>query len=107
MTTPKTQTRMQRGICLFRERDHEIREVEPGIYRVPSSIRRGFCRVDLERETCGCKDHEHRQVRCLHFFAATIYAAKRRCRRATADRPQRRHGQPREDQRDGARRGGE
>jgi hypothetical protein len=42
---------------------------------------------------------------CKHLFAATIFAAKKHCRRAITERPQRRHGRPREDQRDGARRG--
>lgn len=89
LSTQKTTTRMERGICLFRERGHQIREVEPGIYRVPSSTGRGFYRVNLERETCECRDHQHRRVRCLHFYAALIFAAKR-CRRAVG-RPKRRH----------------
>ncbi len=50
-----------------------------------------FYRVDMERETCECKD---RAPVCKHLFAATIFAAKKRCRRATTERPQRRHGQP-------------
>ena len=104
MTTPKTETRMERGIALHRSRGGEIIEPEPGIYRVPSTTGRGFYRVNLDAETCECPDHEHRQVRCLHFYAALIFAAKKRCRRAST-RPERRHGQPREDQRDGARRG--
>ena len=95
MATQKTETRMERGICLFRERGHEIVEVEPGIFRVPASEGGGFYRVDIERQRCECAD---RAPVCKHLFAATILAAKKRCRRAT-DRPQRRHGQPREDQR--------
>ena len=35
MTTQKIETRMDRGISLFRERSQEIREVESGIYRAP------------------------------------------------------------------------
>jgi hypothetical protein len=42
LTTQKIETRMDRGISLFRERSQEIREVEPGIYRAPSTTgRRG------------------------------------------------------------------
>ena len=90
MTTPKTTTRMERGICHFRERGHEIREVEPGVYRVPASEGGGFYRVDLDRERCECAD---RALVCKHQFAATIFAAKKKCRRgSTTTRPQRRHG---------------
>ena len=96
MTTPKTETREARGIALHRSRGHEIREVEPGIHRVPSSTGRGFYRVDLERETCECPDHEHRQARCLHVYAVLIFAAQKKCRRATTERPERRHGERQE-----------
>jgi hypothetical protein len=98
LTTPKTTTRMDRGIALHRSRGHEICEVEPGIFRVPSCSGGGFYRVNLDAETCECPD---RDPACKHMFAATIFTAKRTCRRVTADRPQRRHGQPRERQRDG------
>jgi hypothetical protein len=87
---PKTQTRMERGICLFRERGHEIVEVEAGVYRVPASEGGGFYRVDLNRQTCECKD---RAPVYKHLYSVTIFAAKKRCRRAI-DHPQRRHGQP-------------
>lgn len=89
LATQKTTTRMERGICLFRERGHEIIEVAPGVYRVPASEGGGFYRVDLERGACECKDFENRRCICLHIFAATIFAAKR-CRRAVG-RPKRRH----------------
>ena len=92
--TPKTETRMERGIRLFCERGDEIIEVEPGIYKVPSYSGEATYTVDLNRERCSCPD---RTTRCKHLFAATIFAAKkRRCRRVTADRPQRRHGERQE-----------
>lgn len=50
MTTQKIETRMDRGISLFRERSQEIREVEPGIYRAPSTTgRRGSGREQAGR----------------------------------------------------------
>ena len=104
MTTPKITTRMERGIGLFRKRGHEIIEAAPGVYKVPSCSGKATYAVDLNRERCSCPD---RVTPCKHLFAATIFAAKKRCRRATTERPQRRHGQPRENQRDGARRGGD
>lgn len=91
MTTPETQTREARGIVLHRSRGHEIIEVEPGIFRVPSAAGRGFYRVNLDAETCECRDHQHRRVCCLHFFAVVIFAAKRRCRRAAGSPGPRRH----------------
>lgn len=90
MATQKTETREARGIALHRSCGHEIIQVEAGVYRVPASEGGGFYRVDMEREICECRDHQHRRVRCLHFYAALIFAAKKRCRRATA-RPDRRH----------------
>jgi hypothetical protein len=50
LTTRKTETRMDRGISLFRERGQEIGEVEPGVYRVPSTTgRRGSGREQAGR----------------------------------------------------------
>ena len=83
MTTAKTTSRQQRGITLFRERGQEIVKVEPGVYCVPASEGGGFYRVDFNRQTCECKD---RAPACKHLFAATIFAAKKRCRRATTER---------------------
>ena len=86
---------MDRGIALHRSHGHEIVEVEPGVFRIPSTTGRGFYRVNLDAETCECRDFENRRCVCLHLFAATIFTAKRKCRKTT-DRPQRRHGQPSE-----------
>ncbi len=104
-----TETRTGRGIRLFRECGAEIREVEPGVYRVPSTTGRGYYRADLATGTCECADHEHRGAFCLHLVAATVAEAKRRCRRrTTTERPSRRHDgrteRPQE-QPDGQRRG--
>ncbi len=100
-------TRAARGLALFRERGHEIAEVSPGTYRVPSCTGEATYTVDLERAYCSCPD---RAEVCKHQVACTIVAAKKRCRRAArpTGRPTRRHGQttPRpQEQPDGQRQG--
>ena len=106
-------TREQRGLALFRERGHEIREVGEDTYRVPSTTGRGYYRADLAAGSCECRDHEHRGAFCLHLVAATVAEAKKNagCRRQRTGRPAgtpgRRHGErqddPRDDRRDAAR----
>jgi hypothetical protein len=73
-------TREQRGIRLFRDHADEIR-FEDGVWFVPSqSYGPSVYGVVLDRseagESCQCADYEHRGVRCLHIYAATIAKAK-------------------------------
>jgi len=103
-----TETRETRGLALFAEHASQIVEVSPYLYRVPSCSGGGFYRVDLGAGTCECPDHQYRVETCKHIVAATIYAAKRRCRR-TARRPSRTrrhregHRSPQEDRDDRSR----
>lgn len=77
------ETRTQRGLQLFRAIGNEIAVYLDGTYSVPSKSEEGLVyHVDLEAETCECRDHEYRPSwgPCCHQVAATIYRAKHRNR---------------------------
>lgn len=92
-----TETRQQRGLALYREHASEIVEVAAGVFRVPSCSGGGFYRANPEAGTCECADRRHRSEVCKHLLAATVAAAKKRCRRARTPgpgpTPPRRHGE--------------
>jgi hypothetical protein len=97
------ETRASRGIRLFRERGDEIVRLPNGTYRVPSCSGEAVYTVDLAHERCSCPDRTPEGESCKHLVAATVFEAKRSCRRqrrrvpGTAGAPQdRRHGSPRE-----------
>ncbi len=70
-------SRVSRGIALFEEYGDEIVRYLDGTFGVPSRTDEGVVYVvDLEAETCECKDFEIRRVGCMHQAAATIKAAK-------------------------------
>ncbi len=73
-------SRVSRGIALYREQGDEIVRYISGTFGVPSkSIEDFFYHVDLDAEPgerCQCRDHEIRKTFCIHQVAATIKAAK-------------------------------
>jgi hypothetical protein len=107
----KGETRITRGIKLYRNHEEEIADIGDEFFVVPSSEPGRSYVVDLEREVCDCRDYEIRRAEdrkrelrmlmpvytapCKHITAATIYRAKgggsewspspvRECRRAAA-----------------------
>ncbi|MDP9457513.1 MAG: hypothetical protein M3Q60_17445 [Actinomycetota bacterium] len=81
---PKSTTRLQRGVRLYRERGHEIERLEIHTYAVPSCSGDETYTVYTDLRCCTCPDHRRAKAageRCTHFHAAGIYAAKRRAAR--------------------------
>jgi hypothetical protein len=68
--------RERRGIALYREYGKEIEHVKARTWAVPSCSGEGIYLVDLNAETCGCPDFEHREENCKHIYAAAIANAK-------------------------------
>lgn len=68
----KPETRAQRGLALYRERENEIVFYPTtGEYGVPSRTEEGeLYVVDLEEGSCSCPDATCRKVSCLHMVAA-------------------------------------
>jgi hypothetical protein len=67
-------TREQRGLELYR--CGGIERIARDLYIVPSRTqRRVEYLVDLERETCECRDHARTGGACLHTYAAMLYRA--------------------------------
>ncbi len=74
-------TRELRALELYRRRGHEIEQIAPDIYLVPSQDGERVYRVQYgEHEFCSCPDHSYRAVNCVHILAVGIYHAKRRIR---------------------------
>jgi hypothetical protein len=80
--TPQPSTRELRALKLFRERRHEIKEVAPNLYRVPSCTGGRVYTVDYGLERCSCPDHALRGANCKHILVVGILVAKRRARTA-------------------------
>ena len=81
---PELAARLARGVALFRERSAEIEKVDAHTYRVPSSTGEGAYTAFLDLRCCTCPDHPAAKAlgaRCKHFYAAEIFAAKRRAAR--------------------------
>ncbi len=70
------ESRITRGITLYREHSEEIADIGDGFFLVPSSEPGRSYLVDLENEVCDCRDFEHRNMTCKHLYSATIYRAK-------------------------------
>ncbi len=67
-------TREQRGLELYRRGG--IERIARDLYIVPSRTqKRVEYLVDLERQSCECRDHARTGAACLHIFAAMLYAA--------------------------------
>jgi hypothetical protein len=67
-------TREARGLELYRRGG--IERIARDLYIVPSRTRRrAEYLVDLERETCECRDHTRTGRPCLHMYAAMLYQA--------------------------------
>lgn len=65
------------GLALYRERGEEIRSLGAGRYEVPSRTYQGKRHeVNIERETCSCKDATNRGRMCAHIFAVVIAMSK-------------------------------
>jgi hypothetical protein len=76
---PKVSTRELRALKLFEEHGHEIVQVAPDVYRVPSQDgERSYDVLYGEREECACPDHQYRGVSCVHLLAVGIAHAKKR-----------------------------
>jgi hypothetical protein len=68
-------TREQRGLELYRRGG--IERIARDIYIVPSrSRRRVEYLVDLECQSCECRDHQRTGGACLHVYAAMLYQAR-------------------------------
>lgn len=80
--TSVAETREQRGLRIWRERGDEIRPMSSGGLSVPSESGERTYRVSLMDHRCGCPDHERRGETCKHLFAATVWAAHERTKRA-------------------------
>ncbi len=71
---PPPSTREARGLELYRRGG--IERIARDLYIVPSRTRRGAeYLVDLERQSCDCRDHARTGGPCLHVYAALIYRA--------------------------------
>ena len=69
-----TDTRAARGLELYRRGG--IERIARDLYIVPSrSQRRLEYFVDLERQSCECRDHQRTGAACLHIYAAILYHA--------------------------------
>jgi hypothetical protein len=70
------ESREQRGLALYRGRRGEFVRVSRDVVSVPSGSRRGlYYRVDLERQSCECRDFQRHHDTCKHLAAAEAYAA--------------------------------
>ncbi len=73
---------MERGICLFRERGHEIVEVEAGVYRLP-----GLVMQALQGETELTEEQkEHADKRNLFAKAEAKITAQKAMAEARAEK---------------------
>ena len=69
-------TREQRGLQLYLDRGSEFVRVSRDTFLVPSrSRRRVEYLVDLERQSCECRDHARTGGPCLHVYAAMLHQA--------------------------------
>jgi SWIM zinc finger len=67
-------TREQRGLELYRRGG--IERIARDLYIVPSRTRRRVeYFVDLERQSCECRDHQRTGGACMHIYAAMLYQA--------------------------------
>ena len=67
-------TREQRGLELYRRGG--IERIARDLYIVPSRTRRRVeYFVDLERQSCECRDHRRTGDACMHVYAAMLYQA--------------------------------
>jgi SWIM zinc finger len=67
-------TRERRGLELYRRGG--IERIARDLYIVPSHTRRRVeYLVDLERQSCECRDHQRTGGPCKHVYAAMIYQA--------------------------------
>lgn len=65
------------GLTLYQERPHEFRSLGDGRYEVPSRSFKGQRHeVNIEDETCTCKDRTKGGNICAHIYAAVIAASK-------------------------------
>ena len=69
-------TREQRGLQLYLDRGSEFVRVSRDTFLVPSRSRRCVeYLVDLERQSCECRDHARTGGPCLHGYAAMLHQA--------------------------------
>jgi uncharacterized Zn finger protein len=84
ITVPKSTTRLQRGVRLFRERGHEIERIGINTYRAPSCTGEDSYLVFTDMGCCTCPDHRRAKAAgeaCKHRVAVGIFTAKRRSAR--------------------------
>ena len=70
--------RALRALALYRDRGTEIERTGPWTYLVPSMSGGKAHAVNYRRETCDCRDMEHRGVLCAHVYVIGIHRAKTR-----------------------------
>ena len=60
--------RAARGRVLAKAQPERIKEIEPGLWFVPSQKAGGYL-VNVEMGTCSCADHTGHKVKCKHIWA--------------------------------------
>jgi len=78
--------RERRAIALYIERGHEIVQVAPNLYWVPSQDGQREHLVSYpvqpgESESCSCPDSTFRRATCVHVYAVALRYAKRAAQR--------------------------
>ncbi len=67
-------TREARGLEIYRRGG--IDRISRGVFLVPSCTRRGVdYLVDLERQSCECRDHHRTGGPCKHVYGAMLFQA--------------------------------
>ena len=85
---PELAARLIRGVALYRERGGEIEHAGVHTHRVPSCTGDGYYVVWSDLRACTCPDHPRAKAlgaRCKHFYAAEVFADKRRASRRRAE----------------------
>ncbi len=68
---PAVKDRVRRGIALAGNVERH-----GDLYTVEASGGGFWYTVNLDGETCSCKDYQRRQEACKHLYAVTLVAAK-------------------------------
>src|SRR5829696_5081052 len=75
--------REDKALELYARVGRFIREMEPGLFSVPSQdgCRTYEVHYGVELESCSCPDNQFRNATCVHLLAVGIHHATRRRRR--------------------------
>jgi len=67
-------SRREAGEELAAARGHEFERTGEHTFRIPSSSRKGFYEVDIEKNGCTCPDKQKSRRICKHLWSAATYA---------------------------------